>query len=279
MAPGSYDAGDEFASRLETEGLVELRDTSFRLTPQEEGLLSPELSRGGVKNISLSPTGEVSGASADAHQVALLASLLERYARWARSLIEARAPRYAPHLERGRTSFRPRAVEDAPASARKDDRRLHVDAFASQPTGGRRILRVFTNINPEGEARQWQVGEPFEAHARRFIGAARRPLPGEAWALKGLGVTKARRTPYDFMMLALHDASKLDAAYQASAPRREVAFAPGATWMVFTDSVVHAAVRGRYVLEQTCYLPLAAMAAPEAAPARILERLAGRALI
>ena len=28
---------------------------------------------------------------------------------------------------------------------------------------GRRILRLFTNVNPEGEARVWQVGEAFEA--------------------------------------------------------------------------------------------------------------------
>jgi hypothetical protein len=125
----------------------------------------------------------------------------------------------------------------------------------------------------------WRVGEAFEDHARRFIAAARRPLPGEAWALNRLGVTKARRTPYDFMMLALHDASKLDVDYQASAPRREVAFGPGATWVVYTDSVVHAAIRGRYALEQTFYLPLAAMAAPEASPVRILERLTGRALV
>jgi hypothetical protein len=79
-------------------------------------------------------------------------------------------------------------------------------------------------------------------------------------------------------MLALHDGAKLDAAYQRSAPRRELAFPPGATWIVYTDSTVHAAIAGRFALEQTFYLPLAAMAVPQAAPARILERLTGRKL-
>jgi hypothetical protein len=36
---------------------------------------------------------------------------------------------------------------------------------------------------------------------------------------------------------------------------------------------------GRHALEQTFYLPLAAMAEPAAAPARILERITGRGLV
>ncbi len=79
-------------------------------------------------------------------------------------------------------------------------------------------------------------------------------------------------------MLGLHDAAKLDGAYQRTAPRRAESFAAGSSWVVFTDSTVHAAMRGRYALEQTFYLPLSAMVAPEAAPLRILERLTGRSL-
>jgi hypothetical protein len=58
-----------------------------------------------------------------------------------------------------------------------------------------------------------------------------------------------------------------------------VAFEPGAAWIVYTDSVVHAAIAGRFALEQTFYLPLEAMAAPGAAPAHVLERVTGRALL
>ena len=275
---GEGGSRDAFARRLEIEGLLDLPRRAFALSPQEAALMGRSLSLGRVKNISLSPDGAVRGTAADVEATALLAGLLERYARWAAGLIGELAPRYLAALERGRTSFRPRAVEDAPASPRKDDRRLHVDAFASQPTGGRRILRVFSNINPQGEARVWRVGEPFEDHARRWVGQARRPLPGETWALQRLGITKARRTPYDAMMLALHDAAKLDETYQRAAPRREIAFPAGASWTVFTDSVVHAAISGRHALEQTFYLPISAMAAPEASPLRVLERIAGRRL-
>ena len=37
----------------------------------------------------------------------------------------------------------------APVSWRKDDSRLHVDAFPSRPNRGERILRVFCNVNPD----------------------------------------------------------------------------------------------------------------------------------
>jgi hypothetical protein len=269
---------DAFAARLETEGLIVLGDVTFRLLPEEADLLSPALGDGRAKNISLAPGQAVRGSSAGAQETERLNALMSRFAAWARDLIVSRAPSYAGSLEMGRTSFRPRAVDEAPVSARKDDRRLHVDAFASQPTGGRRILRVFANINPAGEARVWRVGEPFEAYARRWIGKGRHPLPGEAWLLQRLGVTKGARTAYDALMLALHDGAKLDPAYQRDAPRREISFPPGAAWIVYTDSTVHAAIAGRFALEQTFYLPLAAMAAPETSPVRILERLTGRTL-
>ena len=239
--------------KLEHEGLVTL-DRAFDLTPEEWPCLALGAA-GAAKNISLSPNGAavrgVDGGSAEA-----AGHLMRRYADWAEALLLGIAPDYAGRLQRGRTSLRTRAVSGEGLSPRKDDRRLHIDAFASQPTGGRRILRVFSNINPDGEARHWRIGEPFEDHARRFIGQARLPLAGESRLLHWLGVTKARRTPYDALMLGLHDASKLDAAYQRDAPRRDVVFPAGASWIVYTDSTVHAAIAGRHALEQTFYLPV-----------------------
>jgi hypothetical protein len=257
---------------LERDGLVRI-DRPFALTRDETACLA----LGGVgraKNISLSPDGgAVRGV--DPASAAAVGALMRRYAAWAEALLLDLAPGYAGKLERGRTSLRTRAVSGEGLSPRKDDRRLHVDAFASQPTGGRRILRVFSNINPDGEARLWRVGEPFEAHARRWIGRLRRPMPGEAWALHRLGITKTRRMPYDSLMLGLHDASKLDADYQRTAPRRDIAFPAGSSWIVFTDSTVHAAIAGRHALEQTFYLPVGAMAEPPLSPLRVLERLSG----
>jgi hypothetical protein len=269
---------DEFAVRLETEGLVVLPGAPFVLAAEERDLIDPAHGDGRAKNISLGPDG-LRGASADAAARARLAALMARYRNWAREMLIDLAPRYGEGLETGRTSLRTRDLQAEAKSPRKDDRRLHVDAFASQPTAGRRILRVFTNIDPHGEPRRWRIGEAFEAHARRFLAQARSPLPGEAQVLHALGVTRARRTPYDHLMLELHDRAKLDVAYQGSAPARDAAFPAGASWIVYTDSVVHAAIGGRFALEQTFYPPLRAMAAPAAAPAHILERLTGRRLI
>ena len=52
-------------------------------------------------------------------------------------------------------------------------------------------------------------------------------------------------------------------------------FPPLATWMVFTDGVAHAAMSGQFAIEQTLLIPPEALVAPESAPYRILERVAG----
>ena len=175
-----------------------LPDKHFELSRDEIDLLDLAAPDKRAKNVSLSANGVLGRTSATDIGAAGLTSVMKRYAGWSRALIDGLATRYIPTLEPGRTSYRPRPIDNAPLSPRKDDRRLHIDAFASQPTGGKRILRVFSNINPSGEARVWRVGEPFEAYARRWLGEVRRPWPGEASALLRLGVTKARRTPPRF---------------------------------------------------------------------------------
>jgi len=265
-------------AELEAGGVVHLADRSFHLNDEEMGLLAPAVAAGEAKNVSLNPaTGEVRGAAGV--DSAIVAGLLKRFSDWARDLVVEMAPSYGPQLRRGRASFRPRAAAATPLSPRKDDQRLHADAFPSSPTGGKRILRVFCNINPAGEPRVWRVGEPFEDYARRWIGRTRRMWPLEGRLLASLGVTRGRRTPYDALMLSLHDQAKLDPDYQARAPWREMVFPAHTSWIVFTDAVVHAAVAGRWALEQTFYLPVEAMADPAASPLRVLERLTGRRLV
>jgi hypothetical protein len=43
--------------------------------------------------------------------------------------------------------------------------------------------------------------------------------------------------------------------------------------------VMHAAISGQYVLEQTFHLDIDAMARPELSPLKVLERLRGHALV
>ena len=140
-------------------------------------------------------------------------------------------------------------------------------------------MRLFTNVNPAGAARLWHVGEPFEDMAKKFLPSAREGSGLHARLLETLGVTKGRRSTYDNLMLGLHDGAKLDGNYQKDAPQIEIAFPSGSTWICYTDQVMHAALAGQYVLEQTFHLDVAAMTAPQLSPLKTLERLRGRALL
>jgi hypothetical protein len=159
------------------------------------------------------------------------------------------------------------------------DTRLHIDSFPASPVQGQRILRVFTNVNPEGRPRSWRIGEDFDGVARHFAPQLRPPVPGAALMLRAFGVTKTRRSAYDALMLQLHDAMKADAAYQAGAPQTAFDFPAGSSWIAFTDQVSHAAMAGQYQLEQTFLLPVGAMRDERRSPLRVLERLKGRPLV
>jgi hypothetical protein len=91
-------------------------------------------------------------------------------------------------------------------------------------------------------------------------------------------IIKGMRTPYDHLMLGIHDRMKADQGYQSKCAQAKLAIPPGATWACFTDSVSHAAMSGQFAFEQTFYLPVDAMQEPSRSPLRVLERLTGRAL-
>jgi hypothetical protein len=142
---------------------------------------------------------------------------------------------------------------------------------------GVRILRVFTNVNPEA-ARVWRVGEKFEQAAVTFLPGIRPPQPGVASLLSWLRIVKGRRTAYDHFMLGIHDHMKADERYQSEVAQTQLAIPPGTTWACYTDSVSHAAMSGQFAFEQTFYLPVNVMKDPERSPLRVLERLVGRTL-
>lgn len=270
------DAQDLAIRTLEGGGVLTLPRLAFALAADEQRFLSPRWSDGRAKNISFGG-GRLKGARGAADELAALSSMVARFAADASGLVTTLFPRYAPHVRRARTSFRPQPAVGRAVSWRKDDSRLHVDAFPSRPNHGERILRVFSNVSPN-EDRVWRVGERFEAVARRFLPRIRQQLPGEPRLLAALHVTKGVRTAYDHLMLGLHDGTKADLAYQSNCEQRIVRFAPGTTWLCFSDQVMHAAVSGQYMLEQTIDLPLAALYDPERSPLAILERLCGRNL-
>ena len=251
----------------------------FELAESERRFLDPRWADGKAKNISVRwPAGELRGAAGDAADLAALKAMIVRYAEQSEAFALRLFPHYRGHLQRGNTSFRPVDVAGRETSWRKDDTRLHIDAFPSNPMQGTRLLRVFCNVNPNGEPRRWRVGEPFEALARRYLPSIPRPAPGSAWLMETLHITKRRRTEYDHVMLQLHDRTKADAAFQSGSPQARVDFAPRTTWVVFSDQVLHAAMGGQHMMEQTFYLAPERQHRPEASPLGVLERLMGRPL-
>ncbi len=261
---------------IEGGGVLILPRLAFEVTEAERRFLSPRWSDGRAKNISLDGAA-LKGARGSERDLAELSAFVSRFARCAADLVAALFPRYEPYVKRARTSFRPQPAAGRALSWRKDDSRLHVDAFPSRPNRGERILRVFSNVSAD-EDRVWRVGDRFEVMARHFLPKIQRPLPGSSRILSAFHVTKGRRSEYDHVMLALHDRAKADLAYQASCAQQLVRFAPGATWLCFSDQVMHAAVSGQYMLEQTIHLPVSALYDRASSPLSILERLCGRQL-
>ena len=233
------------------------------------------------KNISLAPNGgALHGVLGDDRRRNRRCARSSRAIRTnARSLVDGLFPEYDGKLRVAPTSLRLHQVETRETSWRKDDSRLHVDAFPSRPNYGERILRVFTNVNPQGAPRVWRVGEPFEDMAKRFLPRIKPQMPGSAWLMNLLHITKSPRSEYDHLMLHLHDAMKADLDYQKSAPQETMPFPPGCVWVCFSDQTSHAVMSGQFMLEQTFFLPVKAMAQPDCAPLGILERLKGRALV
>ncbi|MFO1315983.1 MAG: Kdo hydroxylase family protein [Burkholderiales bacterium] len=271
--------GDE-AHRIQRRGAAPVMRAvrAGALPPEATG--SAEVVPTGARGRVAEPAPDVvlKGARGAADELDALAAMINRFAEDASTFVRTLFPRYAPYVKRARTSYRPQPAVGRDVSWRKDDSRLHVDAFPSRPTGGERILRVFHNLNPR-EDRVWRVGEDFETMARTLLPRVRPQRPGEAAALAMLFVTKSRRSAYDHLMLGLHDQAKADLAYQRDCAQQVVRFAPGTTWICFSDQVMHAAVSGQYMLEQTIHLPVSALYDRGRAPLAILERIAGHPLV
>ncbi|WP_422014549.1 Kdo hydroxylase family protein [Roseateles sp.] len=264
---------------LEAGKVLFFPELRFALSPEERLLLRADVRDEKSRNISLRLDGVLAGAAVQGEEQARLAAMIGRFRTQACSLIDAIAPAYKPALRLAPTSYRPTQVESRVQSWRADDRRLHVDAFPSRPNRGERILRVFTNLNPHGEARTWRVGEAFEDIARRFVPRAKPYVAWQAKVLRALHVTKSLRTEYDHLMLQLHDGMKSDLDYQQTSPQVTMPFPPGSTWVCYSDQASHAVMSGQFMMEQTLHLPAEAQSDPAASPLGILRRITGRPLV
>jgi len=276
-APFKKEVQDAAIEALESGSVLFFPKLAFGLSDAEGALRNPRVIDKS-KNVSYNPAnGKLGGTVCTGEEEECLKGMISRYAAQTKRFLNALLPDYTAAMIQARTSFRPVQVAGRQSSWRKDDTRLHVDSFPTSPTQGKRIIRIFNNVNPD-QPRVWRVGEPFADLAARFFPKLARPVPGSSVVMHLLRLTKARRSDYDHFMLKLHDCMKEDTNYQETVTQTKQDFPPGSTWMAFSDQVSHAALKGQHQFEQTYLLPVASMRKPETSPLRVLERLAGRKL-
>ena len=275
------DGSEGFSSEMKEKAIQALENGKvvffprlpFKMKADELRFLSPDKVDPKSKNISYDiRMDHLGGSLFDGEEALKLKEMVKRYAVHSRHLMEQLFPSYTSHAVQARTSFRPVEIAGRVSSYRKDDTLLHVDSFPANPVKGKRIIRVFANVNPDGKPRVWRIGEPFPDVVEKMAPRTTKPLPGLAFLLKLLKITKDYRTLYDHYMLQIHDTMKGDSLYQKNVKFQEVLFPPGSTWIVYTDQVSHAAMAGQHVFEQTFYLPPTAMQNVDTTPLRVLEK-------
>lgn len=285
----------EWCAALEAGQVLYFPETPVPISPADLELLRGQRQTDSRlhKNISYKPQSDalngVDAGSAPAQAVEQLHAALRRYSE---SVTEFLARFLGPYRQRwvlDYASFRPIEEKGRDLPVRRRNDLLHVDAFPTRPTDGRRILRFFHNIHPE-RTRDWAVGDPFAKIVDVFVPSKLAvPRPDTALTRVGRGLVRGaglgkllpawQRTPYDEFMMRLHNTMKEDDAFQATCTRELVQFAPGSSWMVYTETVPHAVLAGQYALEQTYQVDPGAMVTPESAPVAILEKMAGARLV
>lgn len=276
----------EYCRALEEGDILFFPRTPFELPEADRAFLltQRQVGAGYHKNIAYRPqrdrvTGFVKGGGGDAER---LLQVLRDYSARAVEFTAAMFPTYAHAWRLDFASFRPQEEAGRKLSQRARNDLLHVDAFPTRPSGGDRLLRVFTNINPT-EPRVWLTGDTFERLAEQFavssglVDRARRHTLGQRLRrlARRVGLPVSIRSPYDTFMMGFHHFMKENHGYQEGARNARHVFPAGSTWMVFTDMVSHAVLSGRYALEQTFIIARESLALPRKAPISILERIAG----
>lgn len=292
-APGDWTSLG-LAASLE-EGQVVVFKSGIVPTPSDDDMrfLREELAvhatnRLAQKNISYHPVKKyLSGLDAPGDVKTRTKRILEEHHGAVRAFLDAALPPYARGFSPQKSNFRPIEEKGRPLSVRASNERVHIDAYASGPTHGDRVLRFFTNIHPTAP-RVWRTAGPFQRLLPEFAPRAGVPLDGSAVkhtagdrtrnafvrALEAVGVAQAGligSSGYDRAMRKLHNTIKEDDAFQSAHERMtELRFEPFESWMVFTDGVSHAAVSGQHALVHTFHVALGCSVRPQLAPYHVL---------
>lgn len=244
------------------------------------------------KNIAYKPnidklTG-VDAKTANPEAVARLQTIMRGYSQAVVKFLTGFLSPYHANWKLDYASYRPQEEQGRDLPLRRRNDLLHTDAFPTRPTHGARILRFFNNIHPT-RTRDWVVGDPFAQIVAQFAPTqiAPRPDTGASRAAKSLGravglgaaIPSLKRSPYDDFMMRFHNFLKENARFQAECAKHPWQFPAGSSWMVYTDTVPHAVLAGQYALEQTFLVSPDALVAPEHSPLKVLEGIAGTALV
>lgn len=206
------------------------------------------------------------------HDAERLANLLREFSRTATGWLANELPEYAGQWHCDRATLRPE--EEATRLMRLNARNdlLHVDCFPDRPAAGRRLLRLFVNLNPD-EPRVWNTSVVF----RTLLDRVRVPsLTEDEWCqpLNGLQRLLQRdwsgRPAYDSFFLRLQQSLRTDDEFQERSPKRLWSFAPGSAWLLFADGLSHAVLRGQFALEHSYFVPAGALVCRETSPLRQL---------
>jgi len=233
------------------------------------------------KDTSLNPSnGKLQGSrQKDAAERDQIKRILDQFSQSATAWVREMLPVYAAGLVQDRATLRTR--EEATSNLRVTSRNdlLHVDNFPTRPTFGRRILRLYVNINPS-EGQVWAVSEDFRQLLARFTAVYKIPTRTVAeWTTSTPSMLRFfrrradTRCAYDSLMLRLHHFLKQDFAFQTQAARRVRTFPPGAAWLLFSDGLAHAHLRGRFVLEHSFFVDQKYLVNPSESPLAIVASL------
>ena len=258
--------------RLERGDIIPLQPCPFPLPSEADRDFLYQQRLRGSKNVNFNPaTGAVSGFRPQtADQPARLQKILGNFSSaacdWIRSTL-----RYT--LTADRATFRPEeeAIRRLRITARND--LLHIDAFSTRPTNGGRLLRLFVNLHPT-DLRVWATSEPFGHLLQEFGAQAGLPESEKlTWLERILNLfqkSETASTPYDQFMVRFQRFLKRNSEFQEHARKTFWHFRPGTAWLVMSDGIAYAELRGRFALEHSFFVTPESLALPHLAPAVLL---------
>jgi hypothetical protein len=265
--------------------LPEAHDLAFLIERVPQGLAR--------KNVSYHPEADrVVGLDAPVEEIRRAHRILKEHMARVETFLARVAPELVSGWTPGTSSFRPMEERGRNLKPHASNELVHVDAGAYGATHGDRILRFFVNINPT-EDRVWATRGTFpELYTRYGCAAGVAPSRAGAGRLRegpidhlrsavlraasAAGLPLARvldSSPYDRLMRRFHNFMKDSPDFRSGRDGyEELRFGPYSAWMVFTDTVSHACLAGRFALVNTFLVPLANCARQDLAPYAILQR-------